>query len=181
MKTNTTTVLKITKVLSWVIFIGLCIQTGAILYSYFVSMFINSVGAKNLHLGLNLSELYNNNATYYTILVLLLALISGLKAYMFYFIIKIFFKINFIHPFSTEVLSLITKISYVALTIGVLAISGKKYCEWLIEQGTSLPRLHLEQYIGGRSEFLFMAAIIFVIAQIFKRGIEIQTENELTV
>jgi hypothetical protein len=29
--------------------------------------------------------------------------------------------------------------------------------------------------------WLFMSVTLFVIAQIFKRGIEIQTENELTV
>ncbi len=33
----------------------------------------------------------------------------------------------------------------------------------------------------GSSEFLFMAGIIFIIALIFKRGVEIQSENELTI
>jgi len=30
-------------------------------------------------------------------------------------------------------------------------------------------------------EILFMAGLVFVIAQIFKRGVEMQAENELTV
>lgn len=181
MKTNTKTMLKITKILSWIIFIGLCIQTGALLFSYFVSIFINSMGSQNLHPGLNLSELYNNSKTHYTILVLLMVLLSALKAYIFYFIVKIFLKINLANPFSNEIYSLIVKISYIALTIGILAVIGEKYCEWLISKAINLPVLNLEQYIGGKSEFLFMAAIIFVIAQIFKRGIEIQSENELTI
>ncbi|MBN2635649.1 MAG: DUF2975 domain-containing protein [Prolixibacteraceae bacterium] len=29
--------------------------------------------------------------------------------------------------------------------------------------------------------FLFMAGLVFVISQIFKRGVEIQSENDLTV
>ena len=36
-------------------------------------------------------------------------------------------------------------------------------------------------HLGGADVWLFMAVILFIIAQIFKRGIEIQTENELTV
>jgi hypothetical protein len=30
-------------------------------------------------------------------------------------------------------------------------------------------------------ETLFLAGVVFVIAQIFKKGVEIQSENELTI
>ena len=47
-------------------------------------------------------------------------------------------------------------------------------------QGVEMPDVqHLR--IGGSDVWLFMGVILFVIAQIFKRGIEIQTENELTI
>lgn len=173
--------LKITNILSWIIFIGQCIQTGAFLFSYFVSMFINIAATKDIYLGLNLSELYHNSILYYNILLFMIILISGLKAYLFYFIIKIFLKLNFTHPFSNEIYALIIRISYIALAIGIIAIATKKWCDWLVNQDIQLPVLNLEQYIGGRSEFIFMAAVIFIIAQLFKRGIEIQSENELTI
>jgi hypothetical protein len=35
--------------------------------------------------------------------------------------------------------------------------------------------------MAGADVWLFMGVTLFVIAQIFRRGIEIQTENELTV
>jgi hypothetical protein len=35
--------------------------------------------------------------------------------------------------------------------------------------------------LGGSDVWIFMSVILFVIAQIFRRGIEIQSENELTV
>jgi hypothetical protein len=35
--------------------------------------------------------------------------------------------------------------------------------------------------LGGADVWIFMAIILFVLAQLFKRGIEIQNENELTV
>jgi hypothetical protein len=35
--------------------------------------------------------------------------------------------------------------------------------------------------LGGADVWLFMGVTLFVIGHIFKRGIEIQSENELTV
>jgi hypothetical protein len=35
--------------------------------------------------------------------------------------------------------------------------------------------------MGGGSEYLLMAAILVAISQVFKRGVELQSENELTV
>jgi len=179
MKTKTKKILTIMNIISWVVFIGLCIKTGAILYSFFVSLFINPVAASNLHLGLNLSNLYRFNISHYATIVSLIIFLSGLKAYLFYLLIKIFLKINFVHPFSTEVSLLISRISYVALGIGILTLAGNSYCEWLTKQGVVFPDLQV--YLGGDDEFLLLGGIIFVIAQVFKKGIEIQSENELTV
>lgn len=181
MKKSTKTVLGMTNILSWIIFIGLCIQTGALLFSYFVSMFIHSEAAKNINLDLDLFQLYQNSTLYYSILVLILVLISGLKAYLFYFVIKIFLKLNFTHPFSNVVLLLITKMSYIAFAIAIAVIFGKHYCEWLTEKGIYFPSFELEPYIGGKYEFLYLALIISVIVNVFKRGIELQSENELTI
>jgi hypothetical protein len=180
-KTNSRTnlILRITHILAWVIFIGICIRTGAILYSFFVSMVMNPAAAKNLHLGLNLSVLYGFSTKYYSMVVLLIIAVSVLKAYIFYLVIKIFSTINFVHPFSREVSVLVSKISYIALLTGLLTLLANSYCEWLIKSGATLP--DLVQYLGAGSEFIFFAGIIFFIAQVFKRGIEIQSENELTV
>ena len=179
MKTKTKKILIAMNIISWIIFIGLCIKTGAILYSFFVSLFINPEGAKNLHLGLNLSDLYRFNIWHYDAIVILIIFLSGLKAYLFYLVIKIFLKINFVHPFSTGVSLLISRISYVALGIGILTLAGNSYCEWLIKKGVALP--NLQEYLGAGAEYLLLGGIIFMIAQVFKRGIEIQSENELTV
>jgi hypothetical protein len=35
--------------------------------------------------------------------------------------------------------------------------------------------------IGGADVWLFMGVVLYVVAQMFRRGIEIQSENELTV
>ena len=55
-----------------------------------------------------------------------------------------------------------------------------KYTAWLRLNGIYVPSVE-ELHIGGADVWLFMSVVLFVIAQIFKRGIEIQTENDLTV
>lgn len=40
---------------------------------------------------------------------------------------------------------------------------------------------HIEAYWADIASFLMMAAIVFVISQIFNKGLEIQNENDLTV
>ena len=83
-------------------------------------------------------------------------------------------------PFSREVGRFIFKISYLALSIGLFSWWGVKYTEWFVKQGVKMPDIEYLR-LGGADVWLFMGVILFVIAQIFKRGIEIQTENELTV
>ncbi len=179
MKKNTKQILSVLQVATWIIFIGLCIKAGAILFSFLVSLFIDPAGAKNLYLELNLYALKDYSTFHYVRLGSLLVLLWILKAYLFYFVIKIFLKINFVHPFSTEIAALILKISYVALAIGVFSVTGNAYAEWLTEESVVLPVL--DEHLGGGAEYLFFAGIIYFIAQIFNKGIEIQSENELTV
>lgn len=179
MESKSKNLLYIFNLLSWLIFIGICIKTGAILISFIVSLFVNPDGASDLYLGLNLSELYNYSIGHYVSIVSILILLWGLKAYIFYIIIKIFSKINYAHPFSTGVNRLISTISYVALGVGIIAMITNNYSDWVSTKGVALD--NLGDYLSGGPEFLFMSIIIFFIAQVFKRGIEIQSENSLTI
>ena len=66
------------------------------------------------------------------------------------------------------------------LGIGLFSYYGISYMSWLKKQGLSwiaLETLHL----AGADIWFFMVVILFVIAQIIKRGIEIQNENDLTI
>src|SRR5262245_56938170 len=120
MKSSTKLILTILHVIAWIIFLGLCVKTGAILYSFFVSLAMTPEGAKNLYMELNLSALYHYDRVYYIIIVSTIIVLSALKALLFYFVVKIFLKINFVKPFSEDVSRFISLIGYVALGIGVL-------------------------------------------------------------
>ncbi len=179
MKKKTHELLIVMKVLTWLVFLGLCIKTGALIISFFVSEFINPLASKNLYLGFDLSNLKQFSNGHYSAMVLLIIVLSALKALMFYHVIKFFLRLNLMNPFSPDVAFLIKKISYVAFAIGTLAMIAIQYSRWLSKNGVVFTGLM--EFIDSGAAFLFFSGIIFIISLVFKKGIEIQTENELTV
>ncbi len=174
MKTKTESILEAMHVLSWIVFIGLLIQGGAILVSYLVSM-ANPEGAKKLYDGLDLFPLRESSIWHYSIAVLSLIALSGLKAYTAYLVIQILSKINLENPFQSSTAILIERVSYVILEIWVLSMLANGHQGWLRKYGLD----RQEHWNSG--EFIFLAGVIFIIAQVFKKGVEIQSENELTI
>jgi hypothetical protein len=69
--------------------------------------------------------------------------------------------------------------SVISLFVGILSKQMTGFAEHYIGKGISFPKL--SEHIGHGDAFLFFAGILFVISTIFKKGIELQTENELTV
>jgi hypothetical protein len=182
MKTRTKQILQILYILSWIIFIGVCIEAGGSIFSAFYTLVINPVNAATFWVGNDLSGLYKYDPGHFFAETLLISISAVMKACIFYLIIKILNdkKLNISRPFSNEVGSFIFKISYLALLIGLFSFWGVKYTEWLIKQGVKMPDTQ-DLRLGGADVWLFMSVSLFVIAQIFKRGIEIQSENDLTV
>lgn len=174
-KKRTKLIMDIMNVLFWVIFIGFCIKTGSLLFTFFLSVAVHPAAAQNLSMGLNLSDLYKFSAAHYVAIASMLIVLTGLKAYIAYLVVKVFLKFKIDQPFNADVASLITKISNVALEAGILAFIAAGYSKGLIKNGAAIP------LDWGSGELLFFAGVIFIIAQVFKRGIEIQSENELTV
>lgn len=180
MKTKTKQILAVLKVVSWIIFFGLCIQTGALIYTFIYSFF-NPVVAQNLYMGLDLSHLYDLDMGNYAFIVASLIILSGLKAFIFYLVVKIFLTINFQNPFNIKVASLLARISYIAFAVWILIFVNNMCIDSLIADGAEISQLNLQPYLGGGSEFFFLGMIVFIISQVFKRGIELQSENELTI
>ncbi|MFB5946480.1 DUF2975 domain-containing protein [Albibacterium profundi] len=172
---NTNQVLTLLKIASWIIFVGFAIKAGAMLVSFSISLLINPDASKDLYLGLDLHDIYQYSQLHYISMGIFIILIAALKAYLLYWVIKIFSKINIVHPFSQEVVKWLMAMSNIALQIGVLVLISTSYSHSLTEKGLNF------SYDGGDAEFLLLAGILFIVAHIFKKGIEIQSENELTV
>lgn len=181
-KISTKLVLKILLVLSWIIFIGVCIEAGGCIFSAIYTLTINSVNAATFWVGNDLSGLYKYSPGHFFVETFLISISTTLKACMFYLIVKILHekKLDLSQPFSREVMIFITRVSWLAFGTGLFALWGVKYTGWLITQGVKMPDTE-PLHLGGADVWLFMSVVLYVIAQIFKRGIEIQSENELTV
>lgn len=173
-KNRTEQILRVMYVLSWIAFIGLLVKTGAILVSYSVSL-IHPEASHNLYRGLNLHDLRDYNLWFYTQAVSFMVAFSGMKAYVFYLVIRALSKVNLRSPFTLDVAHLLEKISYVLLGIWVVALLHNAQTEWFAKRQV----VYLDQW--ATEGFFLMAGLVFIISQIFKRGVEIQAENELTV
>lgn len=162
----------------WLIFAGYCVQTGALLFNYIFSLF-KPVATHNLHLGLDLSELYSKSKVIYTLVFVVIIVISALKGYVFYLVLKLFRMLNLMKPFSENVSTFISKITYNAFTIGVISFIAQQLVKKLYVRGYDVGLV--ERYWNDGVAYLMMSAILFVIALIFQKGIELQSENDLTI
>ena len=182
MKLNTTQILRILHALSWILFIGLCIQAGGFIFNTFYTLVINPVDAGHFWTGVDFSSLYHYSHGHFLAEASLMCLVTIGKAYLFYLIVKMLSSKNWSisQPFSKELGQFIFKMAKTVLLIGVLSGVGIEYTITLMRRGVTTPGIDALRF-GGADIWLFMGMALLVIAQIFKRGIELQTENELTV
>ena len=182
-KITTQQILKVLQILSWIIFIGLCIEAGGILVNTIITLFINPLGVENFWEGAGyLSSLYKFDHGHFFVITLIMIIVAVMKAIIFYLIVKLFAdkKLNISQPFSMELRRFILKLAYLALGIGLFSHFGFRYSLWLTKQGFKTADLQ-SLHIAGADVWLFMTVILFVILHIVKRGIEIQNENDLTI
>lgn len=180
-KIGTQQILKILYVVSWIIFIGLCIEAGGFVFNTFLT-FIKPDNIGIFWHQIDLTNLYNHDKGQYFVITIYLSIVAIMKALIFYLIVKILYdkKLNLAQPFNSEVGSFIFNLSYLTLSIGLFTHFGVNYAEWLYKQGVKMPDIYHLRLAGG-DVWLFMSVILYVIAQIFKKGIEIQNENDLTI
>ena len=181
-KITTKQILKVLHILSWVIFIGLCVEAGGILFNAFYTLMLNPIAAKNFWKEVDLSSLYNFDKGYFITETLLMSIVAIMQAILFYLIVKILHnkKLNLTQPFNTEMKIFISNVAYWAIGIGLFSYWGTNNTKWLVAKGVTMPDVQ-SLGLGGADVWLFMGITLLVIAQVFKRGIEIQTENDLTI
>lgn len=182
MKITTQQMLKILLVLSWIIFIGVCFEAGGFLFNTFYTLVINPVDAAHFWPRVDLSGLYRFDRGWFMVETFLMCAVAVLRAWIFWLIVKLLHdkKLDLSQPFNKEVGRFMMQMAWLALLTGLISWRAADYTEWFVKQGVKMPELRYLR-IGGADVWLFMGVVLYVIAQMFKRGIEIQTENELTV
>lgn len=165
-------------VVAWIIFVGLCIEAGALIVNFVYSLFKPEI-VGNLYQKLNLSSMYQQSKWAYFGMYGFIILIAVLKAVLFYLVIQLLLKLDLSKPFSSFAANKISKISHFTFLIGILSFIARETAKNLSHRGYEIDKL--SQFWVDSQAFILMAAVIYVIAAIFKKGVELQNENDLTV
>src|SRR5438874_8719185 len=100
-KINTKQMLKILYLLSWIIFVGICIEAGGIIFNAFFTLVLNPNDARHFWQQVDLSNLYKYDSGHFLVETLLMSIVAVMRACMFYLIVKILHgeKLNITQPF----------------------------------------------------------------------------------
>jgi hypothetical protein len=173
MKSNTEKLIKAMNIIAWIVFIGLLIVAGSIIISYVVSIG-NPPAAKDLYKGMDLFAYRQQSFVHYTFVVGYKAILNITQAYIAFLMTRLLSKLNISKPFNPDIAQLTQKISYAILGVWLIIMVHNIHLA-ILEKSFGIAAT----YISGDS--IFLAGIVYVLAQMFKRGVEIQSENELTV
>lgn len=165
-------------IVAWLIFVGLTIEAGGLVVN-FVFHIINPGFVKNLYQKLDLRGTYQfSKNAFYSIYSFILAT-AILKCILFYWVILLITKFDLRRPFTTFVSAKISQISYITFSIGLLSYICRQTASTLYHQGLDIS--NITHFWADGQAFILMAAVIYIIAAIFRKGIELQNENDLTV
>jgi Ni/Fe-hydrogenase subunit HybB-like protein len=165
-------------IVAWAIFVGLSIEAGGLIVNFFFSLYKPEF-VQNLYKKLDLTEMYKDSRLAFFGIYSFILTISILKACLFYIVIRLMHKMDLSKPFNSFVSRQISQISYYTLSIGLLSYIARESAKNLQHHGFVTDNLN--QFWTDSQAFILMAAVIYVIATIFKKGLEIQNENDLTV
>lgn len=178
MSTTNSLIFNALKIIAWVIFIGLSIDAGGLIVNFIFSLY-NPEFVQNLYQKLDLSEMYNRSTWAFFSMYSFILFISILKAFLFYLVIKLVTNIDLSKPFNSKVSKQISQIGYYTLSIGLIGYLGLQTAKNLQHHGYMIDQLN--PFWSDSQAFILMAAVIYVIATIFSKGVEYQEELEETV
>jgi hypothetical protein len=165
-------------IVAWLIFVGLSVEAGGLIVNFFFSLYKPEF-VHNLYQKLDLIQMYQDSKFAFFGIYSFILIISILKAFLFYIVIRLMHKMDLLKPFNSFVSKQILQISYYTLSIGLLSYIARQVVKSLLYHGF-VPD-NLNQFWVDSQAFILLGAVIYIIATIFKKGVEIQTENDLTV
>lgn len=165
-------------IIAWLIFVGLSIEAGGLIVNFIFSLFKPEFVPK-LYQKLDLTEMYKASRLAFFGIYSFILIISILKAFLFYTVIMLMHKMDLRKPFNNFVAKKILRISYYTISIGMLSYIARELAKDLMHYGFVTDNLN--HFWADSQAFIIMGAVIYIIATIFKKGVDIQNENDLTV
>lgn len=171
-------IFKFLLVISWLIFVGLSIEAGGLLVNFFFAVYNPSIVSK-LYQTLDLSIVRHHSLFQFLALYSFILSVSVLKAVLFYVVVILMHKLDLSKPFNQVTAKQLSWISYFTLSIGLIGFLAKQYASTI--QHEIVLTTPLSQHWHDFEAYLLMGAVIYIIAGIFNKGVELQIENDLTV
>lgn len=182
MSKTTIIIWRVLNVISWIIFVGLCIQAAGFITNTFATLMLTPTDASKFWREIDISAVYQLNESHFVTLAVLIMIVMVLKVILFYKITMIFHNknLNLSKVFNETLRRIIVITAYLALGIGFFASWASGVVNNLKNEGIALADL-TDLTIAGADVWFFMGIILLIIGFIFKKGIELQNENELTI
>jgi hypothetical protein len=165
-------------IVAWLIFVGLSIEAGGLVVNFFFHLYKPEL-LPNLYQKLDLTAMYKDSRLTFLGIYSFILTIAVLKAFLFYIVIRLMHRMDLSKPFNSFVSKQISQISYFTLSIGLLSYIARQLTKNLMHHGFVTDSLN--KFWADSQAFILMGAVIYIIATIFKKGVAIQNENDLTV
>ena len=182
MKPNSTLILEILKIFIWICTLLLCIGLSMMIFLFFTTIFGIDIGSmKEMKISLNIAnqKIKDIQSLEKGKLLFVLAytiLLGSLELILLIYVIKILKKFNLNHSFSIEIYFLIEKIAKLALTIGCTSVIFSFIYDFI----TGKSSISLD-FSNENIRFFLFAGVVYIIAQVYKKAVDLQEENDLTV
>ncbi|MCY0978796.1 DUF2975 domain-containing protein [Chryseobacterium wangxinyae] len=182
MKSTSNLIIEILTVFIWIYTFVLCIALAALIFTLMTTLLGIDIGTmKEMKITINLGSEKITNVQALgkikMILILAYAIISGiLELLLLTFVIKILRKFKQNQYFSIEIYFLISKIAKFALVIGCISLLAV-----FINQLFSGSFIISMDVNNDNFKFFIFAGIVYIIAEVYKKAVDIHSENELTI
>jgi hypothetical protein len=170
---KTDKILMILRVLAWVILVGYAINFASQLFTFGWKVFhpetFGSSDATNPRSAQDALLIYIRVMSFILIL-------SGMYVYLWYSVTGLLSGINLNNPFTAEVAKKMEGIAYILFNLWVVSMIGHQ-----VNKRISLDIDASYDVAQVSTEFLLIAGIVYIISQVYKHGVALQQEQDLTI
>ncbi|TDB68856.1 DUF2975 domain-containing protein [Arundinibacter roseus] len=177
------------RIVAWAVFLGAIVRT-ALMIGYIIAIFVfpdNPI--KNNAQPSDLAAFQQTHEVEFWMLMSLIIAIALLHIQLWEKIKDALETIKISNPFTVQMATLFEKTAYLLISIWVVSFIGSIYFRQVSKRTEGLEqiidRISVGMVDGGGFDaggvYLLNAGIVYIISQIFRRGIEMQQENDLTI